>query len=399
MPEYRTTLMVLCTLPKKFEVVAQTFLQENQMMDNNTLDKLKKKVILEWEQLSKLKALANWISTVKPKGQNPTYANQKGSSHQLFHQKQQSQLSTSSALPSANTGNQQQQPFKKKKHEGKKVKAHITAAQLAAVAYSSITPDNSTMDIDAPMLPIPQNPPPPQQAIHSTLEISKGSKVFKLPLVPTNRVFHLLDLMMAMGGRHVKGTGTQRAQRVQVLTSTGQRTNRHNGRVMSEWKRWVANSGWQTGGRQQRGARDGWAVGGQERWVASSGQQTGTQWVGSKQVRAMGGWQMGGQERWVAMGGLNGPMGSRQQTGTRDGWVRWASGEQWAQWAVGGWWREVGVMGGRRWVVGKCNGGWGMGGQWAAANGQWAMGRRGGWLNRGGSRKWEGRKKKRGAVT
>ncbi|TFK17362.1 hypothetical protein FA15DRAFT_710884 [Coprinopsis marcescibilis] len=90
--------------------------------------------------------------------------------------KQQSQPSTSSAPLPGNTGNQQQQPFKKK-CRGQKVKAHIAAAQLAAAAYSSITPDDSTMDIDTPMLPIPQNPPQPQQAIHSTLEISKGSKV------------------------------------------------------------------------------------------------------------------------------------------------------------------------------------------------------------------------------
>ncbi|TFK19937.1 hypothetical protein FA15DRAFT_759705 [Coprinopsis marcescibilis] len=176
MPEYVTTLMVLRTLPKKFEVVAQTFLQENQTMDDATLDKLKKKVILEWERLSKPKALANRISTVKPKGQNPTYANQKGSSHRPFHQKQQSQPSTSSAPPPANTGNQQQQPFKKKKRGGQKVKARIAAAQLAAAAYSSITTDDSTMDIDTPMLPVPQNPPPPQQAIHSTLEIGKSGK-------------------------------------------------------------------------------------------------------------------------------------------------------------------------------------------------------------------------------
>ncbi|TFK19819.1 hypothetical protein FA15DRAFT_722871 [Coprinopsis marcescibilis] len=140
-----------------------------QTMDNTMLDKLKKK-------LSKPKALANWISMVKPKGQNLTYTNQKGSSHRPFHQKQQPQPSTSSTPPPANTGNQQQQPFKKKKCQGQKVKACITAAQLAAAAYSSITLDNSTMDINTPMLPVPQNPPPPQQAIHSTLEIGKGGK-------------------------------------------------------------------------------------------------------------------------------------------------------------------------------------------------------------------------------
>ncbi|TFK19208.1 hypothetical protein FA15DRAFT_727066 [Coprinopsis marcescibilis] len=177
MPEYVTTLMVLQTLPKKFKVVAQTFLQDNQMKDSATLDILKKKVILEWERQSKLKALANWISTVKPKGQNPTYQNQKGSSHRPFNQQQRSQPSTSSMPQPANTGNQQQKPFNKKKRGGVKVKARIAAAQLAAAAYSSITPDDSTMDIDTPMLPLPQDPPPPQQAIHSTLEIGKGGKV------------------------------------------------------------------------------------------------------------------------------------------------------------------------------------------------------------------------------
>ncbi|TFK21064.1 hypothetical protein FA15DRAFT_718147 [Coprinopsis marcescibilis] len=127
------------------------------------------------ERQSKPKALANRISTIKPKGQNPTYANQKAT-HRPFHQKQQLQPSTSSAPLPANTGNQQQQPFKKKKWGGQKVKACIAATQLAAATYSSITLDDSTMDIDTPMLPVPQNPPPPQQAIHSTLEIGKSGK-------------------------------------------------------------------------------------------------------------------------------------------------------------------------------------------------------------------------------
>ncbi|TFK17340.1 hypothetical protein FA15DRAFT_553152, partial [Coprinopsis marcescibilis] len=50
MPEYVTTLMVLRTLPKRFEVVTQTFLQENQTMESAKLDILEKKVIMEWER-------------------------------------------------------------------------------------------------------------------------------------------------------------------------------------------------------------------------------------------------------------------------------------------------------------------------------------------------------------
>lgn len=129
--EYVIALLVLKRLPKKYEMIAST-ITGTTPREELTLQLISDCCVAEFERVNKAKPLANQISAVKTKGQNPK-----------SHQQKQAGPSNSApdnSLPPPNSQKGKALAQKKKKHQkraGEKVKARqaIAIEHEEAMAY------------------------------------------------------------------------------------------------------------------------------------------------------------------------------------------------------------------------------------------------------------------------
>jgi len=184
--EYVIVLMILRNIPKRYESLASQIFSLGTLPEKMKITNLVEPIVAEYERTTKpSKALANRISAVKPKGNNPRYAQQKQAGQSQPHQPTPSTFQHHPQQQQhSNPPLQQSGASKKRKTRGgKQVKARQAIAMMQANKNPELSPWGPTaayvgnVSIDPTDIPhiIPTLPPtlPPAQESHTILEFGK----------------------------------------------------------------------------------------------------------------------------------------------------------------------------------------------------------------------------------